>query len=83
MRSARPTEKLVSEPSQSDRIRPTEQSSKMKVGESFSRPVHPKQLPGHQNASAAVPEMTGAVFFHLQRRRRWCMVLLTQWMEGR
>lgn len=63
MCSARPAEELVSEPSQSDRIRPTEQSSKMKVEESFSWPLRPKPLPGHQTGNAIVTEMTGVVFF--------------------
>ncbi len=64
MRSARPAEELASEPSHSDRIRPAEQSSKMKVGENFSHSVRPKPLPGHQTGNAVVPEMTGAVFFN-------------------
>ena len=51
-------------PSQGDPIRPAEQSSKMKVGESFSHPVRPKPLLGHQTGNAVVPEMTGTVFFN-------------------
>ena len=64
MRSARPAEEQVSEPRQSDQIRPAEQSSKMKVGESFSHPVRPKPLLGHQTGNTVVPEMTGTVFFN-------------------
>ena len=64
MRSARPAEELVSEPRQSDQIRPAEQSSKMRVGESFSHPVCSKPLPGHQTGNAVVPEMTGMMFFN-------------------
>ena len=51
-------------PSQSDPIRLAEQSSKMKVGESFSHPVRPKPLQGHQTGNTVVPEMTGTVFFN-------------------
>lgn len=64
MHSARPAEELVSETSQCDQIRPAEQSSKMKVTESFSHPVRPKPLPGHQTGNAVVPEMAGTVLFN-------------------
>ena len=82
MRSARPAEELVSEPDQSDQIRPAEQSSKMKVTESFSHPVRPKPLLGHQTGNAVVPEMTGTVLFNYDGEGGWYMVLLTRWMEG-
>ena len=64
MRSARPAEELASEPSHSDQIRPAGQSSKMKVGESFSHPVRSEPLPGHQTGNAVIPEMTGMMFFN-------------------
>ena len=82
MRSARPAEELASQPSHSDQIRPAGQSSKMKVGESFSHPVRSEPLPGHQTGNAVIPEMTGMKFFNYDGGRVGASSFLHNGLEG-